>query len=142
LFCFFGDIIAGIGFKNTSTGDTICDKNNPIILEQMIFPEPVISIAIEPKTKADQDKLSGAIAKLIEEDPTFKLRQDEETGQTIISGMGELHLEVLIDRMFREFNVAANVGKPQVSYKETITKSAGSEGRFIRQSGQTRLLLT
>jgi elongation factor G len=130
-----GDIVAGVGFKNTSTGDTICDKDHPIILEQMIFPEPVISIAIEPKTKADQDKLSNALDRLIDEDPTFKLKQDEETGQTIISGMGELHLEILIDRMFREFNVSANVGKPQVAYKESITKTAEAEGRFVRQSG-------
>jgi len=130
-----GDIVAGVGFKFTSTGDTICDKDHPIILEQMIFPEPVISIAIEPKTKADQEKLSNALARLADEDPTFRLRQDEETGQTIISGMGELHLEILIDRMMREFNVSANVGKPQVSYKETITKTVVSEGRFVRQSG-------
>ena len=130
-----GDIVAGVGFKFTSTGDTICDKDHPIILEQMIFPEPVISIAIEPKTKADQDKLSNALARLADEDPTFKLKQDEETGQTIISGMGELHLEILIDRMMREFSVSANVGKPQVSYKETITKSVEAEGRFVRQTG-------
>jgi elongation factor G len=130
-----GDIVAGVGLKMTATGDTICDKNHPVILEQMIFPEPVISIAIEPKTKADQDKLSTAIARLVDEDPTFKLKLDEETGQTIISGMGELHLEILIDRMFREFKVSANVGKPQVAYKETITKVAQGEGRFVRQSG-------
>lgn len=130
-----GDIVAAIGFKFTSTGDTICDKDHPIVLEQMVFPEPVISIAIEPKTKADQEKLGNALARLADEDPTFKLKQDEETGQTIISGMGELHLEILIDRMMREFNVAANVGKPQVAYKETITKTVTSEGRFIRQTG-------
>ncbi len=130
-----GDIVAGIGFKHTSTGDTICDKNHPLLLEQMIFPEPVISIAIEPKTKADQEKLSNALARLIDEDPTFRLKQDEDTGQTIISGMGELHLEILIDRMFREFNVAANVGKQQVAYKESITRATECEGRFVRQSG-------
>jgi len=130
-----GDIVAGIGFKNTSTGDTICDKSQPIILEQMIFPEPVISIAIEPKTKADQEKLANSLSRLAEEDPTFKVRQDEETGQTIISGMGELHLEILKDRMVREFRVSANVGKPQVAYKETITATVECEGRFIKQTG-------
>ena len=130
-----GDIAAGIGFKNTSTGDTICDKNHPIILEQMSFPEPVIAIAIEPKTKADQEKLANSLARLAEEDPTFKVRIDDDTGQTIISGMGELHLEILIDRMVREFKVSANVGKPQVAYKETITRIVECEGKFIRQSG-------
>ena len=130
-----GDIVAGVGFKNTSTGDTICDKDHPIILEQMSFPEPVISIAIEPKTKADQEKLANAMARLAEEDPTFKIKQDQETGQTIISGMGELHLEIIIDRMVREFKVSANVGKPQVAYKETITKTVQCEARFVRQTG-------
>jgi len=130
-----GDIVAGIGFKNTSTGDTICDKNQPIILEQMVFPEPVISIAIEPKTKADQEKLANSLSRLAEEDPTFQVRQDEETGQTIISGMGELHLDILIDRMVREFKVSANVGRPQVAYKETITKTVTCEGRFVKQTG-------
>jgi len=130
-----GDIVAGVGFKNTSTGDTICDKDHPIILEQMLFPEPVISIAIEPKTKADQEKLANAMARLAEEDPTFKIKQDQETGQTIISGMGELHLEIIIDRMVREFKVSANVGKPQVAYKETITKAVQCEARFVRQTG-------
>jgi len=130
-----GDIVAGIGFKNTSTGDTICDKNQPIILEQMVFPEPVISIAIEPKTKADQEKLANSLSRLAEEDPTFQVRQDEETGQTIISGMGELHLDILIDRMVREFKVSANVGRPQVAYKETITKTVKCEGRFVKQTG-------
>jgi len=130
-----GDIVAGIGFKNTSTGDTICDKDHPIILEQMVFPEPVISIAIEPKTKADQEKLANAMARLAEEDPTFKIRQDQETGQTIISGMGELHLDIIIDRMVREFKVSANVGKPQVAYKETITRTVKCEARFVRQTG-------
>ncbi|MCP4582374.1 MAG: elongation factor G [candidate division Zixibacteria bacterium] len=130
-----GDIVAGIGFKATSTGDTICEKDNPITLEQMVFPEPVISIAIEPKTKADQEKLATSLARLAEEDPTFKIKQDQDTGQTIISGMGELHLEILIDRMVREFKVSANVGKPQVAYKETITKKVACEGRFVRQTG-------
>ena len=130
-----GDIVAGIGFKKTSTGDTICEKSRPIILEQMLFPEPVIAIAIEPKTKADQEKLALSLARLADEDPTFRVKQDQETGQTIISGMGELHLEILIDRMVREFKVSANVGKPQVAYKETVTRSVMGEGRFIRQSG-------
>ncbi|MCD6163075.1 MAG: elongation factor G [candidate division Zixibacteria bacterium] len=130
-----GDIVAGIGFKNTATGDTICDKKHPIILEQMNFPDPVISIAIEPKTKADQEKLAISLSRLAEEDPTFKVNQDEDTGQTIISGMGELHLEILIDRMVREFKVSANVGKPQVAYKETISKIAKCEGKFIKQTG-------
>ncbi len=130
-----GDIVAGIGFKNTSTGDTICDKDHPIILEQMVFPEPVIFIAIEPKTKADQEKLANALARLAEEDPTFKIKQDQDTGQTIISGMGELHLEIIIDRMVREFKVSANVGKPQVAYKETITKTVQCEARFVKQTG-------
>lgn len=130
-----GDIVAGIGFKNTATGHTICDKNHPIILEKMVFPEPVISIAIEPKTKADQEKLANALSRLTGEDPTFKVKQDPETGQTIISGMGELHLEILIDRMLREFKVSANVGKPQVAYKETITRTVECEGRFIKQTG-------
>ena len=117
-----GDIVAGLGFKNTTTGDTLCDRANPIVLERMEFPEPVIHVAIEPKTKADQDKLGKALYSLSEEDPTFRVRTDEETGQTVISGMGELHLEVLVDRMLREFNVDATVGKPQVAYRETITK--------------------
>ena len=130
-----GDIVAGIGFKKTSTGDTICENSRPIILEQMLFPEPVIAIAIEPKTKADQEKLALSLARLADEDPTFRVKQDQETGQTIISGMGELHLEILIDRMVREFKVSANVGKPQVAYKETVTRSVMGEGRFIRQSG-------
>lgn len=132
---FAGDIVVGVGFKDTATGHTICDKNHPIILEKMIFPEPVISIAIEPKTKADQEKLANALIRLTNEDPTFKVKQDPDTGQTIISGMGELHLEILIDRMLREFKVSANVGKPQVAYKETITKTVECEGRFIRQTG-------
>jgi len=130
-----GDIVAGIGFKNSMTGHTICDEDAPIILEQMMFPEPVIFIAIEPKSKADQEKLSEALSRLSEEDPTFKVKHDPETDQTVISGMGELHLEILIDRMFREFKVSANVGKPQVAYKETITLPMDGEGRFIRQTG-------
>jgi elongation factor G len=131
-----GDIAAGIGLKHTRTGDTLCDADSPIILEVMRFPEPVISVAIEPKTKADQDKLGLALQKLSEEDPTFHVRSDPDTGQTIISGMGELHLEVLVDRMKREFNVEANVGRPQVAYRETIRDRAEAvEGRFVRQSG-------
>ena len=118
---FAGDIVAAVGLKNTATGDTLCDPNHPIVLERMEFPEPVISVAIEPKTKVDQDKLGEALNRLSDEDPTFQVRTDEETGQTIISGMGELHLDVLVDRMMREFSVAANVGKPQVAYRETIT---------------------
>ena len=130
-----GDIVAAIGLKNTKTGDTLSDENDPIILEKMVFPEPVIDVAIEPKTKADQEKLSEALQRLSEEDPTFRVASNEETGQTIISGMGELHLEIIVDRMRREFKVEANVGKPQVAYKETITKKVTSEGKFIRQSG-------
>jgi elongation factor G len=130
-----GDIAATIGLKNTTTGNTLCDEKNPIILEQITFPEPVISIAIEPKTKADQEKMGMALKKLSDEDPTFQIRTDEETGQTIISGMGELHLEVLIDRMVREMNVEANIGKPKVAYRETIKDSAQAEGKYIRQSG-------
>lgn len=130
-----GDIVAAVGLKDTSTGDTLCSEDQPIILESMQFPEPVISVAIEPKTKADQEKMGIALQKLAEEDPTFRTNTDPETGQTIIRGMGELHLEIIVDRMFREFNVEANVGKPQVAYKETIRKSVKSEGKFIRQSG-------
>jgi elongation factor G len=130
-----GDIAAAIGLKHTRTGDTLCDEDDPIILERMTFPEPVISIAIEPKTKADQDKLSESLAKLAEEDPTLRISSNEETGQTILAGMGELHLEIIIDRLKREFKVEANIGKPQVAYKETITKKVEQEGKFIRQSG-------
>ncbi|NGX49447.1 MAG: Elongation factor G [Candidatus Anoxychlamydiales bacterium] len=130
-----GDIAACIGLKNTTTGDTLCSENNPLILEKMEFPEPVISMAIEPKSKADREKLSVALSSLSEEDPTFRVKSNEETGQTIISGMGELHLDILRDRMFREFKVDANVGKPQVSYKETITKPTKIEHKFIKQSG-------
>jgi elongation factor G len=133
---FAGDIVAAVGLKNTTTGETLCDPSNPIVLERMEFPEPVISVAIEPKTKADQDKLGKALGSLSEEDPTFQVRTDDETGQTIISGMGELHLEVLVDRMMREFAVEANVGKPQVAYRETITQVVENvEERYIRQTG-------
>ncbi len=130
-----GDLAAAVGLKYTTTGNTLCDEGKPVILESMEFPEPVISIAIEPKTKVDQDKLSMALNKLAEEDPTFKVRIDPETNQTIIAGMGELHLEIIIDRLLREFKVGANVGKPQVAYRETITKTIEVEGKFIRQSG-------
>jgi elongation factor G len=130
-----GDIAAAVGLRYTKTGDTLCDTKHPIILEAMHFPEPVISIAIEPKTKADQDRLSESLNKLMDEDPTFQVNTDEETGQTIISGMGELHLEIIVDRLVREFKVRANVGKPQVAYKETITKMVQTEGRFVRQTG-------
>ncbi|MDD4996215.1 MAG: elongation factor G [Patescibacteria group bacterium] len=130
-----GDIAAIVGIKNTTTGDTICDPDHPIILESIEFPEPVISVAIEPKSKPDQEKMGLAISKLTEEDPTFKVRTDEETGQTIISGMGELHLEIIVDRLNREFNVNANVGQPRVAYKETIDSLIESEGKYIHQSG-------
>jgi elongation factor G len=134
--CFAGDIVAAVGLKQTTTGDTLCDPAQPVVLESLTFPEPVIHVAVEPKTKADQDKLSKALFALSEEDPTFRVHSDEETGQTVISGMGELHLEVLVDRMLREFNVDANVGKPQVAYRETIRKSAEKvEVRYIRQTG-------
>ena len=130
-----GDIAAAVGFKVTSTGDTICDEKNPVILESMEFPEPVIDIAIEPKTKASQDKMGDALVKLAEEDPTFRVRTDEETGQTIISGMGELHLDIIVDRLLREFNVEANVGAPQVAYKETFTKAVDVDSKYAKQSG-------
>jgi len=130
-----GDIAAIVGIKNTSTGDTLCDPNQPIILESISFPEPVVSVAIEPKTKSDQEKMGLAIGKLVEEDPTFKVKTNEETGQTIISGMGELHLEIIVDRLKREFSVDANVGRPQVAYKETITSNVETEGKYIHQSG-------
>ncbi len=130
-----GDIAAIVGLKNTRTGDTLCTQDDAIILEKMAFPEPVIQIAIEPKTKADQDKLSESLVKLSDEDPTFKVKVDDETGQTLISGMGELHLEILVDRMKREFKVEANVGKPQVAYRETISEAVQSEGKFVKQSG-------
>jgi elongation factor G len=130
-----GEIGAAVGLKDTTTGDTLCDPEHPIILEKIIFPEPVIYISIEPKSKADQEKLSLSLKRLSDEDPTFRVRSDEETGQTIISGMGELHLEIIVDRMFREFGVGANVGRPQVAYKETILRTAEAEGKYIRQSG-------
>ena len=130
-----GDIAAAIGLKNTTTGDTLCDENNEIILEKMEFPEPVIEEAIEPKSKADQDKLTVALAKLVEEDPTFKAHTNVETGQTIIAGMGELHLDIIVDRLKREFKVEANIGAPQVAYRETITQEAECEGKYVRQSG-------
>ena len=131
-----GDIVAAVGLKNTTTGDTLCADNAPVLLESMVFPDPVIDIAIEPKTKAEQDKLGVALAKLAEEDPTFRVRTDEETGQTIISGMGELHLEVIVDRLLREFKVEANVGKPQVAYRETAGREVREvDGKFVRQTG-------
>ena len=130
-----GDIAAGVGLRTATTGDTLCDENDPIILESIEFPEPVISIAIEPKSKADQEKLGLSLQKLAAEDPSFRVRTDEETGQTIISGMGELHLEIIVDRLLREFNVGANVGKPQVAYKETVRKAIEQQGKFIRQTG-------
>jgi elongation factor G len=130
-----GDIAAVIGLKNTFTGDTLCDPAHPVLLESITFPEPVIQVSIEPKTRSDQDKMGAALARLAEEDPTFRLRTDEETGQTVIEGMGELHLEVIVDRMMREFRVDANVGRPQVAYKETITVPVKAEGRHVRQSG-------
>ena len=133
--CYAGDIAAVVGTKNTTTGDTLCDEKHPIILESMEFPEPVIKVAIEPKTKAGQEKMGIALAKLAEEDPTFRTYTDEETGQTIIAGMGELHLEIIVDRLLREFKIEANVGKPQVSYKETITASADEDCKYARQSG-------
>ncbi|MDQ6976218.1 MAG: elongation factor G [Mariprofundaceae bacterium] len=130
-----GDIAAAVGLKQTTTGDTLCDGDHPIVLERMEFPEPVISVAIEPKTKADQEKMSIALGRLAAEDPSFRVHTDEETGQTIISGMGELHLEIIVDRMRREFSVNANIGKPQVAYRETIRRSTRAEGKFVRQSG-------
>jgi elongation factor G len=133
---FAGDIVAAVGLKQTTTGDTLCDPDDQVILESLTFPEPVIHVAVEPKTKADQDKLSKALFALSEEDPTFRVQSDEETGQTVISGMGELHLEVLVDRMLREFNVDANVGKPQVAYRETVRKAAEKvEMKYVRQTG-------
>ena len=130
-----GDIAAAVGLKDTGTGDSLCTENNPIILESMDFPDPVISVAIEPKSKASQEKMITALMKLSEEDPTFKSHTDQETGQMIISGMGELHLDIIVDRLFREFKVEANVGQPQVAYKETIRKAVRAEGRFVRQTG-------
>jgi elongation factor G len=130
-----GDIAAAVGLRNVGTGETLCDPERPIVLEKMHFPEPVIEVAIEPKTKADEEKLATALQKLSEEDPTFRVKTNEETAQTIIAGMGELHLEILVDRMLREFNVEANVGRPQVAYKETISLVVESRGRFVKQTG-------
>ena len=130
-----GDIAAAVGLKNVSTGDTICDPEAPIILESIDFPNPVIAVSVEPRTKADQEKLGMALGKLAQEDPTFKVHTDPDTGQTIISGMGELHLEIIVDRLLREFNVGANVGKPQVAYRESIHRPAEAEGKYIRQTG-------
>jgi elongation factor G len=130
-----GDIAAVIGLKDTYTGNTLCDVDHPLLLETITFPEPVIKIAVEPKTKADQEKMGMALARLAEEDPTFRVESDEETNQTLISGMGELHLDIIVDRMKREFNVEANIGQPQVSYRETIRQKAEAEGKYIKQSG-------
>ena len=130
-----GNVVAAVGLRATATGDSLCDETSPIVLESMHFPDPVISVAVEPRTKADEEKLTTALGRLAEEDPTFKVRFDDETGQTIISGMGELHLEIIIDRMLREFNVQANIGKPQVAYKETIRSAAKADGRYVRQTG-------
>jgi elongation factor G len=130
-----GDIAACVGLKSVTTGDTLCDEDKPVVLENIVFPTPVISVAIEPKTKADQDKMSNALARLAQEDPTFRVHTDPDTNQTLISGMGELHLEIIVDRMMREFNVQAGVGRPQVAYRETIRKVAKAEGRYIRQTG-------
>ena len=130
-----GDIAAAVGLKDTTTGDTLCDEKNEIILESMVFPDPVISVAVEPKTKADQEKMGIALQKLAEEDPTFRVHTDPETSQTIISGMGELHLDIIVDRLLREFKVGCTVGNPQVAYRETIRKAVKSEGKFVRQSG-------
>jgi elongation factor G len=130
-----GDIAAAVGLRNVTTGDTICDANAPVVLESIQFPAPVIALAVEPKTKSDQEKLSNGLAKLMQEDPTFKVETDKDTGQTKISGMGELHLEIIVDRLKREFSVEANVGKPQVAYKETIRRESRGEGRYIKQTG-------
>jgi elongation factor G len=130
-----GDIGAAVGLKNVTTGDTICESKNPVLLEAMTFPEPVIAVSIEPKTKADQEKLGNALGKLMQEDPTFRVHTDKETGQTLINGMGELHLEIIVDRLVREFNVGANVGTPQVAYREAVTTEAPGEGRYVRQTG-------
>ena len=130
-----GDIVAAVGLKSTTTGDTLADEREPVILETLHIPQPVIDIAIEPATKADQDKLGQALSRIAAEDPSFRLHSDEETGETIISGMGELHLEIIVDRLMREFKVDARVGKPQVAYRETITEEARAEGKFVRQSG-------
>jgi elongation factor G len=130
-----GDIAAAVGLRSVTTGDTICDEKHPVVLESMDFPEPVISLAIEPRTKADQEKLGTGLSKLMAEDPTFRVKTDEQTGQVVIAGMGELHLEIIVDRLKREFNVEATVGRPQVAYKETLTRPAEGEGRYVRQTG-------
>ena len=130
-----GDIAACVGLKNVTTGDTLCSEDKPIVLENIDFPTPVISVAIEPKTKADQEKMGTALGKLAQEDPTFRVHTDHETNQTLISGMGELHLEIIVDRMMREFGVQANVGRPQVAYRETILRKAEGEGKYIKQTG-------
>jgi elongation factor G len=130
-----GDIAAAVGLKDVTTGDTLCDAAKPVVLERMVFPEPVIHVAVEPKTKADQEKMGIALNRLAQEDPSFRVKTDEETNQTIISGMGELHLEILVDRMKREFSVEANIGSPQVAYREAIKKQVTSEGKFVKQSG-------
>ena len=130
-----GEIGGAVGLKDTTTGDTLCDEKHQIILESMVFPDPVIEVAIEPKTKAGQDKMTMALLRLAEEDPTFKTYTNQETGQTIIAGMGELHLDIIVDRLLREFKVEANIGKPQVTYKATIRKAVKAEGRFVRQTG-------
>src|SRR5207302_5380322 len=130
-----GEIAAGVGLKRTTTGDTLAAENAPVVLESMTFPDPVISVAVEPKSKADQDKLGAGLARLAEEDPTFRVTSDDETGQTLIHGMGELHLEIIVDRLLREFRVEANVGKPQVAYRETIRHPAEAQGRYVRQTG-------
>ena len=130
-----GDIAAAIGLKLATTGDTLCDEGNPITLERMEFPEPVIHVAVEPRTQADQEKMGIALSKLAAEDPSFRVHTDQESGQTIIGGMGELHLDIIVDRMKREFSVEANIGKPQVAYRETIRETVNSEGKFIRQTG-------
>ena len=132
---FAGEIAAAVGLKDTITSDTLCDEDRPIELDRIVFPEPVISLRIEPKTKADQEKMGMALNRLAQEDPTFKVSTDQETGETIIAGMGELHLEIIVDRMKREFTVEANVGKPQVAYRETITGNSEAEGKYIKQSG-------
>jgi elongation factor G len=133
--CEAGDIAAIVGLKQSFTGETLCDPNHPVLLENIEFPEPVIKVAVEPKSKADQDKMTDGLLKLAEEDPTFQVAYDDQTGQTVISGMGELHLDIIVDRLKREFRVQCNVGRPQVAYRETITKPVRTEGRFVRQSG-------
>ena len=136
-----GDIAAAVGLKDVTTGETLCDIKTPIVLERMVFPDPVIHVAVEPKTKADQEKMGVALGRLAQEDPSFRVKTDEETNQTIISGMGELHLEILVDRMKREFTVEANIGAPQVAYREAIKKTVESEGKFVKPVSYTHLTL-